>query len=96
VLRKVLLILYVTQKTDAEKLAGKRIGRLCKILLAVMAWTVLPYMAATAPDWNGRSLWGVVLPIPRLVPNAPRQEGGGWAGAGTWLPDVSLGCQRPV
>ncbi len=61
------------EKTEAEKLAQKRIRRRRQILAALAAWTVLLYVVATSPAWHGRSLWGLVLPIPRLVPDALRK-----------------------
>jgi len=71
------------EKTDAEKRAWKRIRRRRKILAAVLVWAVLLHVVATSPAWNGRKLWGLVLPIPRLVPDAPA------------LPRCSL-CDKPV
>jgi len=61
------------EKTEAEKRAGKRIRRRRQIPAALAALTALLYVVATSPAWNGRRLWGLVLPIPRLVPDALRK-----------------------
>jgi hypothetical protein len=61
------------EKTDAEKLAGKRTRRRFRILAGLAAGTVLLYVVFTSPFWKGRSLWGLVLPMPRLVPDALRK-----------------------
>jgi len=75
------------EKTDAEKRAWKRIRRRRKILAAVLVWAVLLHVVATSPAWNGRKLWGLVLPIPRLVPDALRKVAvaGLVLGAGYWV-----------
>jgi hypothetical protein len=57
-------------KTADEKLAEKRIRRLRQISMAVTVWAVLLYAAAASPLWHGQRLGGLVLPIPRLVPDA--------------------------
>ena len=57
-------------KTAGEKLADKRSRRLRRISLAVAVCAVLLYAVAVSPLWHGRSLGGLVLPIPRLVPDA--------------------------
>jgi hypothetical protein len=61
------------EKTDPEKLADKRIRRRRQIWTAFAAGTVLLYVVATSPAWNGRHLWGLVLPVPRLVPDPFRK-----------------------
>jgi len=56
-------------KTAQEKLTEKRIRHLRRISQAVAVWAVLLYAVAVSPLWHGRSLGGLVLPIPRLVPD---------------------------
>jgi hypothetical protein len=75
------------ERTDAEKRAWKKIRRRRKILAAVLVWAVLLYVVATSPAWHGRNLWGLVLPIPRLVPDAFRKVAvaGLVLGAGYWV-----------
>lgn len=60
------------EKTEAERLAGRRIRRRRRIWAALVAFTVLLYLVATSPAWHGRRVWGLVLPIPRLVPDVLR------------------------
>ena len=60
------------KKTVAEKLAEKKFRRKANVRMALL--TALPalWLAATSPAWHGLAIGGLVLPIPRLVPEAVR------------------------
>jgi hypothetical protein len=75
------------EKTEAEKLAGKRSRLRRQILAALAAVAALLYVIATSPAWHGRKIWGLVLPVPRLVPDAIRNLAlaGLLLGLGCWV-----------